>query len=74
MELNSKGEQDIMRTAILVGLALILSACVSREDLLNRDRQTCAEIGFSPGSQRYQDCILQMQSARLSDHAGHHHH
>lgn len=51
-------------------LAMVLSACVSREELLARDRQTCTEIGFAPDSADYRNCILQLEAARLH---GYHH-
>lgn len=63
-------ERRTMRPATLIAVALTLSSCVSREELLRRDRLTCAEIGFAPGSAQYTNCVLELQSSRLSDHHG----
>lgn len=61
-----------MRAIVAITAMLVLSSCVSREEILQRDSRTCAEIGFAPGSARYEDCVLKLQSSRLShDHHGH---
>lgn len=54
-----------MRMLPSVLLAIILSACVSREELLTRDRLTCTQIGFTPNSPDYRNCVLQLEAARL---------
>ena len=56
--------------AMLSVLLSILSACVSREDLIARDNLTCTEIGFVAGTSDHRDCVLRLEAARLQ---GHHH-
>lgn len=57
-----------MRGLLLIAAMTILTSCVSRDELLQRDRQTCAEIGFAPASESYMNCLLQLQSARVRGH------
>lgn len=61
-----------MRILPSVLLAILLSACVSREELLARDRLTCTQIGFAADSSDYRNCVLQLEVARL--HGYHHGH
>lgn len=59
-----------MRGLILFSAVMFLSSCVSREEVLTSDRQTCATIGFAPETDQYRECVLTLQSSRLQ---GHHH-
>ena len=61
---------EMLRLAALSALALLLSACVSREEVIARDELTCTEIGFAPGTPDHRDCVLRLEAARLQ---GHHH-
>lgn len=49
----------------------LISACVSREELIARDSRTCSEIGFAAGTPEHRDCVLRLEAARLQ---GHHYH
>ena len=53
----------------LIGLA---SCSVPHDQLLQRDRMECAQFGFQPGTERYADCLLQLDVARHRA-ASHHH-
>lgn len=58
----------MMRAMVLIAVTMVLTACVSREELLQRDGLTCADIGFAPGSEQNANCLLQLQSSRLRGH------
>lgn len=47
---------------------LLTTACVSHEELIARDRQTCSDIGFVAGTPEHRDCILRLEAARLQGH------
>ena len=62
-----------MRILVCAGAFVILASCVlTPEELLERDRQACAGIGFSPDSEQFKNCLLQLKVARLHGHHADH--
>lgn len=58
-----------IRVFALAAMTPALTSCIATpEELLQRDRTTCTAIGIPAGSQRYEDCVLQLQAARLGRH------
>lgn len=55
-----------MRVSILA--MLLLTPCVTRKGLPQRDRLICADMRFAVRSEPYENCVLQLQASRLSDH------
>lgn len=57
------------KTLILLSVAVVLSACAGSEDRRAVDqegaRQSCAALGFRPGTQNFAICVF-----RLNEHAG----
>ena len=43
--------------------------CVSDADLIARDRDRCAAIGFTPDSPEFRNCVLRYQTARIENQA-----
>ena len=54
---------------ITVG-SLLLSACISRQDMLVRHRAACVTYGFTPGTEQYSNCLLQLDVGEYG--YGHH--
>ncbi|ODT86349.1 hypothetical protein [Phenylobacterium sp. SCN 70-31] len=72
------GEQDRTwrspkRVAVTVSAALlsaVLSGCISAAEMAARHRQACVTYGFSPGTEAYANCLLQLD---VGDYGyGHH--
>ncbi len=61
-----------MKMMLMITAALVLSGCSTRQDYLARDRATCTEIGFVAGSAPHNDCVLELQAARLQGRNHHH--
>lgn len=56
--------------AIVLGSSLLLSACISRQEMLVRHRAACVTYGFTPGTEQYSNCLLQLD---VGDYGyGHH--
>lgn len=59
--------------AVLVAVTLgsfLLSACISRQEMLARHRAACVTYGFTPGTEQYSNCLLQLD---VGDYGyGHH--
>lgn len=56
--------------AIVILGSLFLSACISRQEMLARHRSACVTYGFSPGTEQYSNCLLQLD---VGDYGyGHH--
>ena len=52
------------------GAALLLGGCVSRQEMALRNRSTCEGYGFTPGSEAYSNCLLQLD---IGDYGYTHH-
>lgn len=51
-------------------LSLVLSGCISAAEMAARHRQACVTYGFSPGTEAYANCLLQLD---VGDYGyGHH--
>lgn len=51
-------------------LSLLLSGCISAAEMAARHRQACVTYGFSPGTEAYANCLLQLD---VGDYGyGHH--
>ncbi|MDI3306836.1 MAG: hypothetical protein QJR07_07000 [Acetobacteraceae bacterium] len=50
-----------MRAALL---GLMLSGCVSEEQIAADDRAKCQSYGFQPGTDGFANCMMQRESAR----------
>lgn len=59
--------------ATLFGTAaasLLLSSCIGRQEMALRHRSTCESYGFTPGSEAYSNCLLQLD---MGDYGYTHH-
>lgn len=57
-------------TASAALLLVVLSGCVSAAEMAARHRQACVTYGFSPGTEAYANCLLQLD---VGDYGyGHH--
>ncbi|MFT4935336.1 MAG: hypothetical protein ACI9LT_002033 [Pseudoalteromonas distincta] len=57
-------------TASAALLSIVLSGCVSAAKMAARPRQACVTYGFSPGTEAYANCLLQLD---VGDYGyGHH--
>ncbi len=57
-------------TAAVALLSVLLSGCVSAAEMAARHRQACLTYGFSPGTEAYANCLLQLD---VGDYGyGHH--
>lgn len=55
-------------TTALAGL--LLTGCISRQEMLARHRTACVTYGFTPGTESYANCLLQLE---VGDYGyGHH--
>lgn len=72
------GEQDraarapkaVSVAASAAVLSLVLSGCISAAEMAARHRQACLTYGFSPGTEAYANCLLQLD---VGDYGyGHH--
>ena len=54
------------RLLILFPVAIGIGACttMSHQELLARDREECTQFGFQPGTDRYSDCLLKLDTGR----------
>ncbi len=60
----------VAASGAIVAASLLLSACISRQEMLARHRAACATYGFDPGSEQYSNCLLQLD---VGDYGyGHH--
>jgi hypothetical protein len=51
-------------------LSVVLSGCVSAAEMAARHQQACVAYGFSPGTEAYANCLLQLD---VGDYGyGHH--
>lgn len=61
------------RVAVTVSgalLSVVLSGCISAPEMAARHRQACVTYGFSPGTEAYANCLLQLD---VGDYGyGHH--
>lgn len=74
----AEGKQDrtwrapkrIAVTVSAVLLSAVLSGCISAPEMAARHRQACVTYGFSPGTETYANCLLQLD---VGDYGyGHH--
>lgn len=56
--------------AIVLGSSLLLSACISRQEMLVRHQAACVNYGFTPGTEQYSNCLLQLD---VGDYGYSHH-
>lgn len=59
----------ILSIALLTSL-LLLAGCVTPAEMQARHAATCASYGFTPGSEGYAVCMLQLD---MADHGYSHH-
>jgi hypothetical protein len=53
------------RLLVLFPVAIALCACsVPHNELLARDREECVQFGFQPGTDRFSDCLLKLDTGR----------
>lgn len=57
-----------IRTAVVVitlfSLMVLAGCAVPHRNFLQNDRMECEQFGFQPGTDRYADCLLQLDKAR----------
>lgn len=55
---------------VALGSSLLLSACITRREMLARHQAACVTYGFTPGTEQYSNCLLQLD---VGDYGyGHH--
>lgn len=54
----------------LTAAGFLLSGCISRQEMVLRHRSTCESYGFTPGSEAYSNCLLQLD---MGDYGYTHH-
>ena len=54
----------------IVGAGLLLGGCISRQEMALRHRSACESYGFTPGTQAYSNCLLQLD---MGDYGYSHH-
>jgi hypothetical protein len=54
------------RLILLISLCLSAAGCASRAEIIAYDRDTCTQIGYTPDTPDFRNCVLNLQSARLS--------
>ena len=54
----------------MAAIGLLLSGCVSRQDMVLRHQATCESYGFTPGTEAYSNCLLQLD---MGDYGYSHH-
>lgn len=60
----------ILILAMLVSTIPFLTGCVSRREMLARHEAACYTYGFTPGTETFANCLLQLE---VSDYGyGHH--
>jgi len=47
---------------------LLLSACVTAEEIAAADNRECIELGFEPGTEGYGNCRLKLREIRALEH------
>jgi len=47
-------------TASAALLSVVLGGCISAAEMAARHRQACVTYGFSPGTEAYANCLLQL--------------
>lgn len=57
-----------MRLVLFLLLCTVVSACVSPEERLVQNRETCRAMGFTPGSEQHANCMLRLEIAQRSHH------
>lgn len=50
------------RLILLMSLVLPAAGCASQADLIAYNRSTCTQIGFTPDTPEFRDCVLQLYS------------
>lgn len=74
----AEGEQDrpwrapkrFVITASVALLSVVLTGCISAAEMAARHQQACVTYGFSPGTEAYANCLLQLD---VGDYGyGHH--
>lgn len=51
---------------LLSVLAALLAGCASAKDIAARNEERCQARGLEPKTDRYQDCILQLENERAT--------
>lgn len=51
-------------------LSVVLSGCISAAEMAARHRQACVTYGFTPGTEAYANCLLQLD---VGDYGYSHH-
>lgn len=59
-----------MYPVVVLGTALTLTSCIGPGEMQARHAGTCASYGFTPGSEGYAFCMLQLD---MADHGYSHH-
>jgi hypothetical protein len=54
------------RPLLLLVLSSLVASCVSTsEQLAQRNNERCAARGLQPGTDRFSDCVVQLESERV---------